>query len=90
MDKINEILKTTPDLLNFKVSTKFDKFILYTSVLLNEIIKFGNERIDTMKLIKDCKNFIEIINMKLNLYKKKKLIKLNNINICRFGLRKYY
>jgi hypothetical protein len=71
MDKINEILKTTPDLLNFKVSTKFDKFILYTSVLLNEIIKFGNERIDTMKLIKDCKNFIEIINMKLNLYKKK-------------------
>jgi hypothetical protein len=71
MDKINEILKMTPDILNFKVSTKFDKFILYTSVLLNEIIKFGNERIDTMKLIKDCKNFIDIINMKLNLYKRK-------------------
>lgn len=71
IDKINEIIKVTPDVLNFKVSTKYDKFILYTSVLLNEIIKFGNERFDTMKLIKDCKNLIDIINMKLNLYKRK-------------------
>lgn len=75
IDKINEIIKLTPDLLNFKVSSKFDKFILYTSVLLNEIIKFANERADTMKLLKDCKNFIEIINMKLNLYKENKATK---------------
>ena len=75
IDKINNIIKITPDILNFKVSSKFDKFILYTSVLLNEIIKFANERADTMKLLKDCKNFIDIINVKLNLYKENKKTK---------------
>ena len=71
IDKINEIINNTPDMLNFKVTTKLDKFILYTSVILNEIIKFANKRFDTIKLKNDCKRFIDIINMKLNLYKKK-------------------
>ena len=71
IDKINEIIKDSPDILNFKITTKLDKFIVYTSVLLNEIIKFANERTDTIKLKDDCKKFIDIINMKLNLYKKK-------------------
>ena len=68
IDKINEIIKTTPDILNLKITTKFDKFILYCSYILNEIINFANNRIDTIKLIKDCKNFIDIINIKLNSY----------------------
>ena len=71
IDKINEIINNTPDMLNFKVTAKLDKFILYTSVILNEIIKFANKRFDTIKLKNDCKRFIDIINMKLNLYKKK-------------------
>ena len=71
IDKINEIIKASPDILNFKITTKLDKFIVYTSVILNEIIKFANERTDTIKLKNDCKKFIDIINMKLNLYKKK-------------------
>ena len=71
IDKINEIIKTTPEILNFKITTKIDKFIVYTSVILNEIIKFANERNDTIKLKNDCKKFVDIINMKLNLYKKK-------------------
>ena len=71
IDKINEIIKASPDILNFKITTKLDKFIVYTSIILNEIIKFANERTDTIKLKNDCKKFIDIINMKLNLYKKK-------------------
>ena len=71
IDKINEIIKDSPDILNFKITTKLDKFIVYTSIILNEIIKFANERTDTIKLKDDCKKFIDIINMKLNLYKKK-------------------
>ena len=71
IDRINELIKITPDIFSFKVTTKFDKFILYCSVLLNEIIKYDNQRLDTMKLIKDCKNFIEIINMKLNSYQRR-------------------
>lgn len=80
IDKINEIISTTPDILNFKISTKFDKFILYCSYILYEIINFANNRIDTIKLVKDCKNFIDIINLKLNLYSGKSLQTSNPIN----------
>ena len=68
IDKINKIISTTPDIFNFKIITKFDKFILYCSYIINEIINFANNRLDTIKLIKDCKNVIDIINMKLILY----------------------
>ena len=71
VDKINQIIKITPDILNFKMTAKYDKFILYTSVIVNEIINFANKRFDTLKLKNDCKKMIEIINMKLKLYKRK-------------------
>jgi hypothetical protein len=71
IDTINELIRITPDLFNFKIATKFDKFILYSSVLLNEIINYANKRMDTIRLIKNCKNFIEIINVKLNSYERK-------------------
>ena len=71
IDTINELIRITPDLFNFKIATKFDKFILYSSVLLNEIINYANKRMDTIRLIKNCKNFIEIINVKLDSYERK-------------------
>ena len=71
VDKINQIIKKIPDILNFKMTAKYDKFILYTSVIVNEIINFANKRFDTLKLKNDCKKMIEIINMKLNLYNRK-------------------
>ena len=71
VDKINQIIKKIPDILNFKMTSKYDKFILYTSVIVNEIINFANKRFDTLKLKNDCKKMIEIINMKLNLYNRK-------------------
>ena len=71
IDKINNILIQSPDLLNFKYTFRYDKFISYTCFLFKEIINFSNEKIDTFKLKKDCLNFIDIINNKINLYKVK-------------------
>jgi hypothetical protein len=71
IDKINEIINSAPNLLNFKNIIRYDKFISYTFILVKEIINYANEKLDTFKLKKDCINFIEIINSKLNLYKEK-------------------
>ena len=71
IDKINEIINSAPNLLNFKNIIRYDKFISYTFILVKEIINYANEKLDTFKLKKDCINFIEIIKSKLNLYKEK-------------------
>ena len=78
IDKINDILATVPDLLSFKNSIKYDRFFSYTIYLLKEIVDFSNGVIDTIKLKRDCINFIDIINNKINLYNEKFLIKSNN------------
>lgn len=78
IDKINDILATVPDLLSFKNSIKYDRFFSYTIYLLKEIVDFSNAVIDTIKLKRDCINFIDIINNKINLYNEKYLIKSNN------------
>ena len=78
IDKINDILTTVPDLLSFKNSVKYDRFFSYTIYLLKEIVDFSNGVIDTIKLKRDCINFIDIINNKINLYNEKYLIKSNN------------
>ena len=78
IDKINDILTTVPDLLSFKNSIKYDRFFSYTIYLLKEIVDFSNGVIDTIKLKRDCINFIDIINNKINLYNEKFLIKSNN------------
>ena len=78
IDKINDILTTVPDLLSFKNSIKYDRFFSYTIYLLKEIVDFSNAVIDTIKLKRDCINFIDIINNKINLYNEKFLIKSNN------------
>ena len=71
IDKINDILLQGPDLLNFKYTFRYDKFISYTCFLFKEIINFSNEKIDTYKLKKECINLIDIVNNKINLYKEK-------------------
>ena len=78
IDKINDMLTTVPDLLSFKNSIKYDRFFSYTIYLLKEIVDFSNGVIDTIKLKRDCINFIDIINNKINLYNEKFLIKSNN------------
>ena len=71
IDKINEILKEVPDLLSFKYTFRYDKFISYTCFLFKEIVDYANDKIDTFKLKKDCINFIDIIINIINLYDEK-------------------
>ena len=71
IDKINDIIVQSPDLLNFKYTFRYDKFISYTCFLFKEIINFSNEKIDTFKLKKKCNDLIDIINNKISMYKEK-------------------
>lgn len=80
IDKINDILIQSPDLLNFKNAIKYDRFISYTCYLFSEIVKFINGIIDTYKLRTDCTNYIEILNNKINVYKEKEKMFLKNNN----------
>ena len=77
IDKINDILMNVPDLLNFKKSILYDRFISYTCYLFKEIVNYSNGILDTIKLKRDCINYINIINNKINLYNERYLIKSN-------------
>jgi len=76
INKINELLVDSPDLLTFNHTLDSNRFISYSCYLFKEIINFANEKIDTFKLKNDCINLIDVINNKLNLYNEKN-IKLN-------------
>ena len=71
IDKINDIIIQGKDLLDFKNTFRYDKFISYTCFLIKEIINFANEKIDSFKLKKECINLMNIINNKINLYNEK-------------------
>ena len=77
IDKINDILINVPDLLNFKKSILYDRFISYTCYLFKEIVNYSNGILDAIKLKRDCKNYIDIINNKINLYNERCLLKSN-------------
>ena len=74
IDKINEVLRTTPDLIKNKSRYKFCRFILFTSFLIGEIIKYGNDIKNSVNLNLKTKNFIDIINKKIESYRKNKLL----------------
>ena len=73
-NEIEEIIKNIPDFLNYQ---NCNKFVSYCCYLIKEIINFVNDKIDTLKLKKDCINLIDVINNKLNLYNDKKYINNN-------------
>ena len=68
-DVIQQIIKNIPDFLNYQNG---NKFISYCCYLIKEIINYVNDKMDTLKLKKDCINLIGIINDKLYLYNDKK------------------
>ena len=74
IDKINEVLRAAPDLIKNKTRYKFCRFILFTSFLIGEIIKYGNDIKNSVNLNLKTKNFIDIINKKLESYRKNKLL----------------
>lgn len=74
IDKINEVLRTAPDLIKNKSRYRFCRFILFTSFLIGEIIDYGNDIKNTVNLNLKTKNFIDIINKKIESYRKNKLL----------------
>ena len=73
-NEIEQIIKNIPNFLNYQ---NCNKFVSYCCYLIKEIINFVNDKIDTLKLKKDCINLIDVINNKLNLYNDKKYINNN-------------
>ena len=67
IDKINDILKEAQ--INKDFNVKFCRFALFTSFLIREIIKYANEIKNMMELKVKTKEFIDVINNKLKIYK---------------------
>ena len=68
IDKINNLLEGTE--VNEKYNIKFCRFALFTSFLVKEIIKYGNDVKNMVELKIKTKEFIDAINNKLDLFKK--------------------
>ena len=71
IDKINSILEQSPELVNKQFDAKFCRFVLFTSFLINEIIKYGNDIKNSIELEIKTKEYIDVVSKKLELYKKK-------------------
>ena len=67
IDKINDLLGEKQIDNNFNV--KFCRFALFTSFLIKEVIKYGNETKNMMELKIKTKELIDVISNKLKLYK---------------------
>ena len=67
IDKINDLLNEKQIDDNFNV--KFCRFALFTSFLIKEVIKYGNETKNMMELKIKTKELIDVISNKLKLYK---------------------
>lgn len=67
IDKINSLLEESSIDKNFNI--KFCRFALFTSFLIREIVKYGNDIKNTLELKVKTKEFIDVINNKLELYK---------------------
>ena len=75
IDKINNLLEGTE--VNEKYNIKFCRFALFTSFLVKEIIKYGNDVKNMVELKIKTKEFIDAINNKLELFKKLNSKKIN-------------
>ena len=67
IDKINDLLNEKQIDNNYNV--KFCRFALFTSFLIKEVIKYGNETKNMMELKVKTKELIDVISSKLKLYK---------------------
>ena len=68
IDKINNLLEEAEVDENYNI--KFCRFALFTSFLVKEIIKYGNDVKNMVELKIKTKEFIDVINKKLELFKK--------------------
>ena len=68
IDKINNLLEEAK--VGEKYNIKFCRFALFTSFLVKEIIKYGNDVKNMVELKIKTKEFNDVINKKLELFKK--------------------
>ena len=73
INKINELLKEAPNLFGNHFNNKICRFVLFTSFLISEIIKYGNDVKNAIELKIRTKGFIDIIENKLLLYENKNI-----------------
>ena len=78
IDKINSIFEESHIDKNFNI--KFCRFALFTSFLVREITKYGNEIKNMLELKIKTKELIDVINNKLKLYKASKFF-IENLNL---------
>ena len=75
INKINNLVEEGK--IDNKFTIKFCRFGLFTSFLVKEIIAYGNEMNNMIDLKSKTKDFIEVINDKLKLYKSANFLKKN-------------
>ena len=72
IDKINNIInKNAPKLLDFYESFKMCKFIQFSYFLIKEIIEYGNNIKNIIKLEIETKDFVEELKNNLAKFKSK-------------------
>ena len=70
IDEINNLLSQSPELINRQYEAKLYRFVLFTSFLVNEIIHYGNDIKNAIELEIKTKEFLDVVNKKLELYQK--------------------
>ena len=66
IDDINELIKNSPNLLDFHESLKICRFIAFTTYLIKEIINYTNSMKDIYELKIRAKNFYDIVSSKID------------------------
>lgn len=67
----NDIIKQTPNLLNFHESLKICRFIAFSNYLIKEIINYSNNIKDMIELKFRAKNLLDIVYDKIELIEQK-------------------
>ena len=69
IDKINEIVNKDPNFFKMLRKLKMCKFVTFSQYLVQEIIKYGNNIQNAVKLKEKTENFLDIIYDKLDMYR---------------------
>ena len=67
----NDIIKSTPNILNFHESLKICRFVAFSNYLIKEIINYANNIKDMIELKYRAKNLLDIVYDKIDLMEKK-------------------
>ena len=69
IDKINEIINREPNFFKIHRMIKMCKFVSFSQYLIQEIIKYGNNIQNAVKLKEKAENFLDIVYDKLDMYR---------------------